>query len=72
MGLLLSNQERDRFASFLRLEAETAEGMAEQIKKLPGPMMEVLAKKYRTEALACRVVEKILTSGETMEISRKE
>ena len=45
--------------------------MAEQAKKL-GPagsnLGDVIAKKYRTEAMAFAIVAKYLTSGETMEI----
>lgn len=67
----LTDQERDNFAAYCRQEFESASAMAEQAKKL-GPagsnLGDVIAKKYRTEAMAFAIVAKYLTSGETMEI----
>lgn len=60
-ALLLTPAERDRFAAYLENEARTDEVMAKQIDKV-GP--EILAKKYRVEALAARVIAKKLRSIE--------
>ncbi len=58
--LLLTDQERDRFAAFCEMEAKSNEAMAEQIANIKAP--EVLAKKYRSEALAFKIVAGILRS----------
>lgn len=60
-ALSLTLAERDRFATYLENEARTDEEMAEQMAKI-GP--EILAKKYRVEALAARVIAKKLRSIE--------
>ena len=56
-ALLLTPAERERFAAYLENEARADEALAEQISKI-GP--EILAKKYRVEALAARVIAKKL------------
>ena len=66
-GLLLTPAERERFANYLEREADTDAAMAEEIAKI-GP--EILAKKYRTEALAPRIVAQKLRSIEDQTIGR--
>lgn len=65
-GLLLSDEERERFATWLEREAETNEGMVKHMAsmKVPEPMMQ----RMRTEAMACRIVVARLRSTETMSI----
>ncbi len=60
-GWLLTAAERMRFAAYLEQEAASDEVMADQILKV-GP--EILAKKYRTEALAARIIAQKLRSIE--------
>ena len=65
----LTDQERERFADWLENEAESDEGMAEQVLGLPtGDMMDPLAKKLRAEALAARIVAAKLRSVERQTI----
>ena len=61
---LLTDQERDRFASWLEQEASDGEAMAKQIETMTkgaGPVL-ALAKKERAEALAARVIAAKLRS----------
>lgn len=68
-ALLLTRAERDRFAAYLENEARSDEELAKQVDKI-GP--EVLAKKYRVEALAARVIAKKLREIEDQTISEGE
>lgn len=63
----LTQEERDKFATWLEYQAKADHKMAEQIKDMRGPpsMAEVLAKKYRVEAMAKEIVAKVLRSIET-------
>ncbi len=61
MSTPLTHQERDRFATWLEREADTDEMMVEQLEKLPS-RPEPLAKKYRVEMMAARVVAQKLRS----------
>ena len=58
----LTNIERDRFAVYLEQGAESDEMLAKQIEKLGPPE---LAKKYRTEAMAARIIVAKLQSTTT-------
>jgi len=60
-ALSLTPAERERFAAYLENGARADEVLAEQISKV-GP--EILAKKYRVEALAARVIARKLRSIE--------
>ena len=64
--MLLTDQERERFIQYLQLCAETSEGMAKEIAKLPGGGMEVLEKRERMKATAYRVILADLQSAEKM------
>ena len=61
----LTDQEREKFAAYLRQEAEVSDGLAKQMTAMPG--VGDIAKKYRTEAAASFIVAGILTGGESME-----
>ena len=61
--LLLTQQERDRFASYLEHEASTTEGMIAQMEKIKTP--EVILRLKRTEAAACRFVANMLRTTES-------
>lgn len=53
MSFFLTQTERDRFASYLEQEAESDEALVAQLEKI-GP--KGLATKYRTEALAAKII----------------
>ena len=58
----LTEQEREKFAIYLDQCADQDKKMAEELEKLShGP----IAKKYRTEAMAQKIVAGILRSWET-------
>lgn len=56
--MLLGKADRDRFAEYLKKEAENADGIAEQLLKLPaGPqIMGPLADREKQYAKACRLI----------------
>ena len=62
----LSQQERDRFATWLEQDAKTTEGMIEQMKKLSmgAALHEAMTKKMKTEAAAMLIVAARLRSTE--------
>ena len=68
MGLLLTDAERLRFADYLALEAETSDSMAGVLEKDPNPATTALAKKFRMEAMAAKIIEERLRSGETFTV----
>ncbi len=51
--ILLTDVERDRFATYLEQGAASDEAMADQVDKIGPP---VFAKKLRAEALAAKIV----------------
>ena len=63
----LTDQEREKFAAYLRQEAEVSDGLAKQAKTIPG-VGDAIAKKLGTEAAASMIVAGILTAGESMEL----
>lgn len=69
-GLLLAEWERERFATYLERDAASGEQLAEQAAKLSGPAAAVTAKKYRAEALAQRVVAKMLRDTQSVTVGR--
>lgn len=69
-GLLLSAQERERFAAWLEHEAESDRGMIEQMEKLAQhtEAVEAVRKKLNVERLAALVIMKKLRSVEDVTI----
>lgn len=65
-GLLLTDAERERFAAYLEREAASDEAMANQMAAIKAP--EAGIKKYRTQALAARMVAAKLRSIESASI----
>ena len=59
MDMLLTPQERDRFASWLEHEASTETGLAEQMDKL-GPVFALVAQQKGYEANAMRLIARRL------------
>lgn len=64
--ILLTKEERIRFATHCQLEAESYEGMAKQMEKLPN--MEPMVKHQRRYAFAYAIVAKHLLSQEEQTI----
>ena len=68
MDLLLTAQERDRFATWLEHEAATAKGLIAQMEKL-GPHVAPMVAREKTEAGAALVIARKLraTHSDTVE-----
>lgn len=63
----LTDAERDRFARWLEMEADTDKGMIEQAKELPH--MEVMVKRMTARMHAYLIVADVLRKTESMTIS---
>lgn len=59
MDLLLTPQERDRFAAWLEHEAATAKGLIEQMEKL-GPHMAPMVAREKAEGAAALLIARKL------------
>ena len=64
--IMLGPEERERFAAWCEEDAAATLGLVEQMGKLPGGGIEAVAKLKRIEALAQRVVAKMLLSIQSM------
>lgn len=64
MDLLLTPQERDRFAAWLEHEATVAQGLIAQMEKL-GPMSAPLIARERAEAAAALLIARKLRATHT-------
>ena len=67
MNLLLTAQERDRFAAWLENEARTAEGLIARMEKL-GPYTAPLVVREKAEAAAAVVIARKLRATQSMSI----
>lgn len=65
-AMLLSNEERTKFAQWCEQEATSTRAILQQMEKLKMP--EAVTKKQRIELAAVSVVYKMLTSGEQQTI----
>lgn len=65
MDLLLTDQERERFAAWLEHEATVERGLIEQMEKL-GPAFTLMVKHKATEAAAALVIAQKLRSTQSM------
>ena len=66
MIIMLSKEERERFAAWLEQDAAGTDGLLQQMAKLPNT--EAIAKVKRAESMAQKIVAKMLRSIEGMEI----
>ena len=64
----LTDRERNKFAAYLEFEAQSDNAMAEQMDKLGGAGMDVMARKLRAEAAAALLIARKLRSTETATI----
>lgn len=70
MGMLLTSEERDRFAAWLENEAATAKVLIEQMEKL-GPHVAPLVAREKAEAAAALLIARKLRATESMSIGPK-
>ena len=65
-GLLLSDEERERFRVYLERTVESNKGMIEQMEKISIPA--AVVEKLKRETVACAIVARILaqTHRETL------
>jgi len=70
MSLLLSAEERQRFAEWLEHEATTGKGLLEQIEKL-GPGMQMLADRERGDIAAALRIARKLRQTESFSVNSK-
>jgi hypothetical protein len=67
MDLLLTPQERDKFATWLEHEAATAKGLVEQLEKL-GSHTALIVAREKLEASAALVIARKLRATQSMSI----
>lgn len=65
-SLLLTAQERDRFASWLEREVETGKGMIQQMEKMGN--MQMFIDKMKREMTAYLIVARVLRTTEDASI----
>jgi hypothetical protein len=65
--MLLTDSERQKFADYLEVDADSSDGIARQAEKIPG--MSELVRKLRAEAAACRIVAAKLKSIESQSVT---
>jgi hypothetical protein len=66
----LTDAERETFAAYLDQEAAQSKRLVAQLERLPAPELgATIAKKYKAEALAMRVVSAWLRAWESDRIS---
>ena len=65
-GLLLTKEDRDRFAAYLERDAESANAIADLMAKssLPKIVAEAASKRYREEAAAATLIARKLRATE--------
>lgn len=66
MSLLLTEQERVRFADWLELEASTAEGIAGQLGNLPGAFTSMVIDREKRYAAAALLIAGKLRATESV------
>jgi len=62
--MLLDEKEKLRFIEYLEITAENCKGIAEQMSKAGGTVMEQLEKRERTKAAACLLIANDLRNSE--------
>jgi hypothetical protein len=68
--MILSYEERAKFAAYLEESAHDGEMMAEQMEKIGDKVTGLLVKRLRTESAAERIVAAKLRSIESVSIPR--
>jgi hypothetical protein len=65
--MLLTEEQKIVFARWLQLQISTSEGIVKQMETINAPA--ALLARERAEQVACKVVLRMITSGESMTIS---
>ena len=61
--MILTDEERVKFANYLRESADIDSKLAEQLSNLGGsPAIDKLAQKYKTEAMAAKIISQKLSN----------
>jgi hypothetical protein len=68
--MILTIEERIKFAAYLEEDARSNELLAEQMEKLPNAAILQLAREKKFLAVASRLVAKELRAGETFEVKK--
>lgn len=68
--MLLDDQQKAVFCRWLEMQISASTGMQEQMQKAAMPQMAIDAflKKERAEQMACKIVLKMITDGESMTV----
>jgi hypothetical protein len=61
----LTQEERDRFAAYLEMDAASSKAIAEQMVNLPGAAMAELVRRERIVAAACLLIAQRLRSTQS-------
>jgi len=64
--MLLTKEEREKFAAYLQQDAESSDAMAKQFDKMSSPVVREMAKRERSYAAACLLIIHKLLSAEDM------
>lgn len=67
-GLLLTDEERQRFAEWLEMEARSAAAMAQQLGKVGPAVGEALSRKERLYAAAATLIARRLRETESFSV----
>lgn len=68
--MLLDDDQRAIFCRWLEMQINSSDGIQEQMKNtgMGQVAIDAFLKKERTEQMACKIVLKMITSGESMSI----
>lgn len=64
----LTDAEREKFATYLEQQASMDQDIITQLEKMTDPTMQAMAKKFRTEMMAAKIVAAKLRSIETQSV----
>ena len=64
--MLLEERDKVLFVTWLTQQAETCDGLVEQLKNVPGPAMDTFIKREKVKAASCRLIIHELKDSETM------
>lgn len=59
--MLLEDKDKERFILWLEQTAETSKGIAKEMEKMPGHVMNILIQREKIVADACIVIIKLLS-----------
>jgi hypothetical protein len=68
--MLLTPEERNKFATWCEQNAESAQLLCDQLKNLPGPAANALAPGFKMEIAACTFIAQKLRTTEDQTLGR--